>query len=362
MLLFSEMCRRAKVDENVIQTLLAQKRDFDVDQLTRKVRAADNERRSVMVRAYAKSEVSKAVLSNFSTAYDAAELIADIVCPVMPGSIERQYPKWAKRDTRRVINTEIGSDGTIPKTDVNVSFATYKEKGQGAQTEIDLNAVAQSSQSLDLMETHEMQVMSDILMSREIRIATKYMTAGNYLAGCTSALAGNNRWDVAAGTSTADPLKDIRITMKTAIALGAVPNVAIGSSPVLEYLRAHPKVVAAAGAKASDRVVGLDELARLIGVEKIVEGKAKYDGTGNAVNASEAFVWGKGFVLAKVQPGAGLNQKTFMKTFRHTDLAFRDERDGTRGVRGITLLIGTHEDADEVVMNDAAYLLDTVIS
>lgn len=361
--MFSELCRRSKVEDSLVRKIIADGRDFDLDKITHQIRTADAERRAMMLRAYASKDVSVALMPNFSVAYDASDLIADIVCPVMPGNIARKYSKWSKRDKQRLIETKIAPDGTIPETFIDVSFSTYKEQGHGAKQMVDLNAVAQQADSLDVMEAHQMSVFGDVLLSREKRIADKYMTAANYATGCTSAIgAGTNRWDVGPATSTADPLKDIRITMKTAVALGAVPNVAIASTPVLEYLRLHPKVVAAAGAKASDRAVSDDELAKLIGVSRIIEGKAKYDTTGNTGTGTPAYMWGKGFVLAKVTPGAGLNQQTFMKTFRHTDLSMRDERDGTKGVRGVTWLIATHEDADEIVMSDSAYLLDTVIS
>lgn len=362
--MFSELCRRNKVEESAINELISKKRDFDIDLLDRKLRKLDEERREFVVRAYSKSDVSKPAMPNFSLSYDPQLLIADLVSPVIPGSIERQFPTWAtRRDVERILNNQIASDGSIGESGLDIVWKTYVEKPYGNKHVVDLNKVAQSSQVIDVMQAHQMSVYGDSLLAREKRVADKYMTAANYATGCTSAIgAGNNRWDVGVATSTAEPLRDIRITMKTAVELGPAPNVAIASTPVLEYLRIHPKVVAAAGTKSSDRRVSDDELAKLIGVERIIEGKAKYDTAGNTGTASRAFLWGKGFVLARVTPGASLGQQTFMKTFRHTDLSLRDERVGNKGVRGLTELIVTHEDADEIVMADAAYLLDTVIS
>jgi hypothetical protein len=198
------------------------------------------------------------------------------------------------------------------------------------------------------------------MMAREKRVADLLMTASTYSSsGTTAALSGNNRWDVAPGTSTADPLKDIRVA-KWALAQRA--NMAVASTPVLDTLRSHPKVIAAAGAKAIDRVVPLDELARIIGVDMIVEASAKYDGAGNSPTASYAWMWGKGFWIGRCEPGSGQNIPCFCRTFRHTDFQFREETDNTKGVRGVTWLAAAHEDAEVVAMDDMGYLIDTVIS
>jgi hypothetical protein len=232
----------------------------------------------------------------------------------------------------------------------------------GAKQIVDLNAVAQSSDAIDLMGAHMAAVQSDLMLSREKRVADLIMTGGSYASGCTSALAGTNRWDVGPATSTADPIKDIRITAKSAVAVGAKLNALVASTPVLEYLRSHPKVIAAAGASASARVVSDDELKRVFGLEFILEGSAKYDSAGNSATASYARLWGTGCALLAIRPGAGLNQQCFSKTFRHTDLTFRDVQDDTRGVRGMTILIGTVEDDEVVTMSDGGYLLTTVTS
>lgn len=361
--MFSALCRRANVDERVIANLVERKRDFDIDQVVRTMRAAEGElRESIVARAYTKTDVSTPLIPGFSLGYDPGDLIADLVSPVLPGSIERKYPKWARRNTSRILNLQISSDGEIPETGIDVTFPTYAETPYGAKSQVDLNAVAQSADSIDLFEAHMGSIMSDLLLGREKRVADLVMTSGNYLAGCTSALAGFNRWDVGPATSTADPIKDLRITAKTAAAVGVTVNALVASTQVLEYLRTHPKVIAQSGLTAEARVVSDDVLKRVIGVDYIIEGKARYDSAGSAAAATYAWLWGKGCALLKVTPGSGLMQKAFTKTFRHTPLTVRDERDGTRGVRGMTWLIGTHEDAEVVTMSDAGYLLTTCIS
>lgn len=359
--MFSDLCRRANVDARILARLVSEKRDFDIEKLTLKVRAEDDERRAALVqRAYSKTDVSTPTNPGVSFGYEAGELIADLVSPIVPGSIERKYPKWSRRNATRILNTQIASNGSIPETSIDLTFSTYAEVPYGAKQVVDLNAVAQSGDAVDLMAAHMAAVQSDLVISRESRVATLLTTSGNYTA--TSALAGTNRWDVGPATSTADPIKDIRITAKASATVGTKLNALAASTPVLEYLRTHPKVIAAAGASSSARVVSDDELKRVLGLDFIFEGAAKYDTAGNTGTASYDFLWGKVCALLTVKPGAGLNQQCFSKTFRHTPLTFREVADDTRGVRGMVELIGTMEDDEVVTMADAGYLYTAVIS
>jgi hypothetical protein len=359
--LFSDLCRRQKVDPRITARLVSEKRDFDLDKLTLKVSAEDDERRTALTqRAFSKTEVSTPTNPNISFGYEESELIADLVSPVIPGSIERKYPKWSRRNSTRIINTQIASDGTIPEGSIDLTFPTYAEVPYGAKQPIDLNAVAQSSEAVDLMAAYMAAVMSDLLMSREKRVADIVMASGSYTA--TSNLSSTNRWDVGPATSTADPIKDIRITAKSNATVGTKINTLAASTPVLEYLRTHRSVIAASGGSADKRVVGDDELKRLLGLEFIFEGAAKYDAAGNAAAASYDFLWGKGCSLLTVTAGTGLMQKCFSKTFRHTPLTFREVAVDGKGVRGMVELIGTLEDDEVVTMADAGYFLGTVIS
>jgi hypothetical protein len=361
------------VVEKQLSDLKAKGVDADIelhDFLKKFWRSAETERRNAkndslikLGAQYSKFDVSVPAMGNFSIDYDQSDaMIADLVMPVVPGDISRKFPKWDRRDASRQVNVQIGSDGKIPETSVSVSYPTYTEKSYGAQNKVDLNAIAQATPGLDLMLHHSRAVMGDLMMARELRVAAILMGSSNYATGCTSALSSTARWDVGPATSTADPVKDIAITAQTAAALAGPVNGLAASTPVLKYLRTHPKVIAAAGATAGARIVSYQELANLFGLQYIIEGKAKVDTAGNTGTASYGYVWGKGCALIRVKPGLSRNELSFAKTFRHTDLSFREEYDGRRGVRGIEWLIGTHEDAELVTASDAGYLLDTCIS
>lgn len=352
----SALCEIAGIHANIDS-----KRDIDVSEYVNgRVSAATKEHVEFVQRAFSKGDVSVPVSGGTSFGYGIQPFIADVVCPIIEGSVERKFAKFPRRDKSKVVNVQIGSSGQINETEGNVTFASYVEKSYGLKERIDLNAIASSPIGPDLLDYAASNVMAQLLMAREIRVANLFMTVGNYPATSYSTISGNNQWHVGPATSTADPLKDINITARTALAV--VPNTIVASTPVLTYLRQHPKVIAAAGAHASDRVVSLEELARVFSVDKVIEARGKYDSTGNAASPTYGYIWGKSLWIGYVNPSAGRIQQCFAKTVRHTPLTFREEIDRMSGVKGNQWIMGTHEDAELICMDDCGYLLDQVIA
>lgn len=339
-------------------------RDIDVTECLSKIwRAKLADHADLKAKAYGKGDVSVPAYPGFSIDYDQADaMIADLVMPVVPGDISRKFASFNRRNASRALNLQIGAAGVIPEANIDLTFPTYTEVGYGEKQRVDMNAVAQSAPGLNLMLHHSRAIMSDIMIAREIRVANKLMAAANYASGCTSALSSTNRWDVGAATSTADPVQDIMQTALAASAVASMPNALVASKAVLTYLRRHPKVIAAAGSTPGARAATYQQLKDLFGLEYVFEGRAKYDTAGNTGTASYSFVWGKGCALIKVRPGVSKEELSFCKTFRHTDLQFRDEYDGKVGARGSTWLIAAHEDAEVITASDAGYYLDSVIS
>lgn len=356
----------AKAMERELDTLLADGPDKNVDfedYLSKLWRATLKEQSEARTKAYSKPDVSVPIIPGFSIDYDQSNLmISDLVMPVVPGDISRKYASFNRRNAMRVMNLQIGSDGKIPEGNIDVSFPTYTEYSYGEKQRVDMNAIAQSAPGLDLMRHHSRAVIGDLMMQREIRVAAKIMGSSNYASGCTSALSSTNRWDVGPATSTADPIADIMSTAMSNASVGTRLNAMVASTPVLTALRRHPKVIAAAGVNPQARFATIEQLKALFNLEYIFEGAARKDTAGNTSTASYDWVWGKACALLKVKPGLSKEELAFAKTFRHTDMNFRDQYDGTLGVRGSTWLVGTHEDAEVVTASDCGYLLTSVIS
>lgn len=293
---------------------------------------------------------------------DGQSYFADLVAPIVKGEVSRRFVKFSRRDAGRLLDLKVDSKGQPKEASIDVSSDTYVEQGYGEIQKIANVDISDAVNIPDLFAHHQRALMYDLKRARENRVLTLAMAASSYASGCTSALSSTNRWDVTQATSTANPVNDIRITAGTAPGMARRFNTMLIGLPAWEYLRTHPKVIAAAGGSASDRVVGMEEMKVVFGLQNIFVSDVKYDTAGAAAAASYAFMAPKSCALIWTQPGASRNELSFMKTFRQHDLEFVDEMQQTPGVRGITILKGSHADAEKVVANDAGYLLDTVIS
>jgi len=314
-------------------------------------------------RDYASSDVAVPFLPNFSVGYtDGSTYIADFVCPVLPGNVQRRYAKQSRRDASRLADLKVGPKGVPAEMSIDVSSTTYLETGYAEMAKIANKEIADAVSLPDLFDWHRKAIMFDLMRAREKRVADLFMTAANYGTSCTTALSSTNRWDVGAATSTADPVQDIRVTAAASKYVAGTPNAGACSKIVFEYLRKHPKVIAAAGTRAMDRVVSANELREMLGLQYLFVGDAKYDTVPGAATASYDYLWGKGFAVFTVVPGGKQQDPSFAKTIRHNQFVFTDTVDLVPGVSGITILKGSHADADLVVANDRGFLLDTVIS
>lgn len=343
-------------------------KDIDVhDYLAELVGARDGEGRAEIAklagRAYATGDVNTPRLQGFAVDYqDGVNYIAGLCAPIVKGNNRRRFTKFERRDAHRILNLEVSAKGTPKEASIDIGSATYAEKLYAEIQKVAKKDLADAEDIPQLLRAHGRALLGDHKRLYEKVVADKFMTSSNYATNCTSALSSTNRWDVGPSTSTADPIKDIRITAMSAVAVAGSMNAAACSKVVAEYLRTHPKVIAAAGYRASERVVSYDELRDLLGLQYLFIGDLKHDSAGNAATATYAYTWGKGFALFHVQPGASDADPSFAKTFEHLPMNFIQEDDNIPGTRGVTILKGSCEYAVEVVASDRGYLLDTVIS
>lgn len=343
-------------------------KDFDVhDYLGKVVTARDEEGRAEIAkiagRSYASGDINTPRLSGFSVDYqDGSNYIADLAAPIVKGDAERRYTKFSRRDAGRMLDLKVSSKGMPKESSIDISSGTYLEDGYAEIQKIAKKDLADARDIPSLLMKHARSIRGDLKRDRERRVADKFMSTSNYAASCYTSISSTNRWDVGPATSTADPIKDIRITAMSAAAVAGTLNAGACSKPVAEYLRAHPKVVAAAGTRASDRVLSYDELRQLLDLQYLFVGDAKYDSAGSAVDPVYDSVWGKGFSVFSVQPNASDDDPSFMKTFEHLPMQFEQSEDNVPGTRGVIILKGSCEHAIEVVASDRAFLLATVIS
>lgn len=308
-------------------------------------------------------------LTNFSISYRIPEeLVADDVLPIVQvDKASNKYPIWSRADANKIVDAAVGPRDFPAEIYQSLSSGTYTVKPRAIWSPVPNDLLIAADAPLDLLGTASMDVRGALAKSREIRVSTLVMDSTKYASGLTTALTGNNRWDVGPSTSTADPLNDIFTYMdKCAVR----PNLAVCSRPVWTQLRKHPKVVASVKGVAltgavTGRVAEIDEVSQLIfgGKGRLVVGDAKYRTSIDGVSPETYdFIWGKGFAMIYQQAGAGINTQAWGKTFRHKPISFTTIYDQRPGMDGVTYVKGSHSDYEAVTASDMGALLDTVIS
>ncbi len=370
-MLLSRIYAHAK-REDLAAKIFGKPADVDVDHyLSKQFAAAEAEQKKTLL-AYSKSDVHvDRFMPNFSIAYRGQEtLIADLALPIVPvDNASNKFVVWDRRMAMAITDDEVGPLGRVGQVYQDFSSSTYTCIGRALMSQVANDILVNSDAPLDLLSEAASDVRDRLARNREDRAASLIMTAANYAAANSVALSGTNRWDVVSG-STADPISDIMNAMAN-VGVAAPINAIVMSLPVWTAFRKHPKVVAALGGFVQSTAAGVplgavatvEAVRQFFGLDYFLVGNAKKD-TANPGNATAAFnfIWGKGCALLRLNPGAGMNQLAFAKTFRHQLLNFTSWFDPSPGVSGATLIKGGFSDSEKVTAADAGYLIDTVIS
>lgn len=112
--------------------------------------------------------------------------------------------------------------------------------------------------------------------------------------------------------ANSDPIGVVTTGKNTILdAVGMYPNLAIMDLKVWQVLRYHPQLLDQLGFK-WDRPGGLseEEMARALGVDKVLFGSARYESAAEGQTSVLASVWGKGIVLAVSPDKAEIMQKS----------------------------------------------------
>lgn len=303
-------------------------------------------------------------LAQFSIDYRIPEtLIADSVMPIMKvDKASDLFAVWSRADANKVVEAAVGPRDYPAEVYQTLSSDNYKVTPRAIWSPVPNDLLIAADAPLDLLGQASRDVRGALMKSRELRVASVMTTSGNYTY--TTALSGNNRWDVGPASSTADPLNDIMTYMDKA---SVRPNVIGMSRPVWTALRKHPRVVASVSGVAisgavTGRVASEQEIATLLGVERVVVGDAKYRSSADGAAEVYSYIWGTACFGVYVTPGAGINQLCFAKTFRHSEMQFTSIYDQRPGMNGVTYIKGSHSDSEKVTAASAGFLLTTVIS
>lgn len=201
-------------------------------------------------------------------------------------------------------------------------------------------------------------------LAREVNVAAEVFGASNYGTN-TTALSGADRWD----NPSSDPIQQL---LQYKESVFSTPNVLVMGGQVWPQLMTNPAVKGYISGRASTKSgavpmqVALETIAELVGVDKVIVGRAKYNSAQEGLTAVSDYVWGKSAALLRVEPNPDpLMTETFGYTYRFGGKAYRNEVIPDRlggGMGGQYIKLSTFE--DDVVIGGAntGYLLTTVIS
>ncbi|MCC7539234.1 MAG: hypothetical protein IT379_23630 [Deltaproteobacteria bacterium] len=317
----------------------------------------------------ATNTVYNATLSAIATAYAPGHFIADEVCKtIIVDSPAGRFQKLSRADTTTPYDAERAENGEARELDWSVAPDTYltvdyANKVVTSQKQVD--AAAKSGSPLRPLEQAAERVKHNLWLLREIRVATMYQTAGNYAAGYSV-----NATAVWSNTSTGVPVSDI----DSARALlppttGESELVLIVSLEAAQAMRKHPNFI---GAGALRPVASMDEMASILGVDRVLVTDAQKNTANPGQAVSHSRIWDRTkAVLTRVPKSEfvqGDRVEGFCATFRFpidgagSEIGVRQYDWQIRGQGGSVIVEAEHSDADKVLMSDQAVLINAVLA
>lgn len=274
------------------------------------------------------------ILTNFSVGYKDQALYGDRIFPVTPVRTQsgryRVFDRsnWlifeSAREPGAVANEILGakwSEDTFYTRERSLQVPIYDEErqqltSQGGFANATFGGALQISPELDATELATRSILLDL----ESKVSTLVRDTSQYAVANKVALTGAQQWNDYTGgvASTSNPVNDIMVGMRAVYASTLrYPNTLIIPAMGMSYITNHPRVV--------DRFKNFslnipDAFLTLTGFDGQI---LLVDSVYNAANNIDATIsvqsfWGKDAWLGIVDPGLGLNQFTFGKTFSQT--------------------------------------------
>lgn len=271
------------------------------------------------------------ILTGFSLQYEEQNLYGEDIMPLVPVDTQsgryRVFDRSAwmifpdRREPGTVANEIRGgkwSEDTFFTKEHSLQAPIHDEERQQLTS---LGGLANPAFGGDLDIEPERDatnlVTRAIRLGHELKVSTAVRNTANYAVGNTVTLAGSQQWDdYTGGTgSTSDPVTVIRTAIRTVRNLtGRTPNMLVMPYQGIEYVENHPRVVAR---YSNFQLLDPEAFQRLSGFQgRVLEVDSVYNAADN-IDAAEDIqsFWGKDVWLGIVDPGAGVNGKTFGKTF-----------------------------------------------
>jgi hypothetical protein len=254
----------------------------------------------------------KAIVDKLLTGVSSAYVPKGFLCEqVLPTVQSKQYSGLlGKYGTShlRIENSVKGGRGKYRQVETRVyTTQSYVIEGHGLEGFVSKEDYANVEDPFDAERDEVMGLSTALWLEKEKTLADTLLSTAIMTQNAT--LAGIQQFNDFANS---DPI-GVFGTARAAIlnSAGIMPNLAIMDIQVWNKLRFHPQMLDALGYKWA-RPGGLteDEMARAMGVEKVLFGTARYESAKEGQTSSLASVWGKDIVFCVAPDKAEIMQKS----------------------------------------------------
>lgn len=291
--------------------------------------------------------------------------IADRVAPrIRVDAPLFEYPEFPIDGALLVPDTQVGRLGRLNEILESFEMVAGSVKDYGIASPIpyrDLAAASASRIPLNLKTRAVRNTFDKVQLAREVRVANLVFSAGQYLAGYTTAIDNAARWHLAA-------TKPFTVIANAKAGMLLQPNIAVMSDRVKSILKRHPQgSVMLGGTAQGGRMIGDDELAQLLGVEEIVVGNAIRQTSAKGQAVTTAPIWGDNLALIRRAPvnadGTGLTdaEPSFISTFQWGGNVAGETVDPDMGLYGGERVRAGESLIEKKVAPFAGYLFTNVV-
>ena len=302
--------------------------------------------------------LSNLAIAAFSDGDD--EFIADQLFPVV--QVAKQSDKFfiiEKSAFLRSDETLRAPKAKARRIEFTVNSDSYFADNHALAEENALEDLANADFAIQLRENSARLVATRLRRAQEIRIANLVTSASNLGSGV--ALAGGNKWN---DFVNSNPLADVR----TAHAFlrhttGLRGNVAMMDWDTWQIVRHHPDLLDLYK-HTSGGQLNLDQLAATFTVDKILLGQGIIENMPEGSTLSSITnIWSNVFMLAHIEPAAGLKTRTLGLRFNWQPAGFPGAMQIERtvqagaGSRKVEIVEAGHFQAEKVVAADLGYVI-----
>lgn len=303
-----------------------------------------------------------AALTDFASAYQPGDMIADFVSPViLTEKKSDDFHKRLRKDVSTAVANRVGVRGKLNESTYDITTGEYKCLGYGLSGPVPLELQATADAALSVKEWATKDVMVRNALCREIRVADQVMTSGNWAASATAAATA-----VWTSTSSGVPLDDIHGALESMPSKGDSLKVGACALEVFNALKRHPQIRDLHGTGQGQ--ISRETLAEYLGLDELHVSEAWKNTANTGQAASYSRVWlATAFAILLVPKVVVTTQQTmFCATFRRNikgsknGILTREWHVANEGTEGTDMVACTHEDDEVIVQDDSGFLITGV--